>query len=240
MTNSQNGWEANNRSLVSRRPIPGSTIGVTVRNGPAGDLLLEVASLFDRLVQDIDPPPLDDWGYAERPVRGSTAISNHASGTAIDLNATKWPLGSQPSKNLNLAQIATVQRIVAATGGVVRWGGNYTGRKDPMHFEINDHRTEADCVRALDQLRAAFSTGDDLFMALTDAEQHEILTAIRKGKFGVDLPARSKNCRVPHDDEYGHVMNGEAAAEDTRAAVVDLARQVAALTALVQKSIAGS
>jgi hypothetical protein len=108
-------------------------------------------------VQDIDGGPVDDWGYAERPIRGSATISNHASGTAIDLNATRWALGSSPSVNLNGAQIDTVRRIVGATGGVVRWGGDYTGRKDPMHFEINDNRTEADCALALDQLRSAFA-----------------------------------------------------------------------------------
>jgi hypothetical protein len=156
VANSQNGWPANRRDLVSSRVVPGTGVRLTVRNGPAGDLLLEVASLFDRLVQDIDAVA-DDWGYAERPIRGSATISNHASGTAIDLNATRWALGSSPSVNLNPAQIDTVRRIVAATGGVVRWGGDYTGRKDPMHFEINDNRTEADCARALDQLRAAFA-----------------------------------------------------------------------------------
>jgi hypothetical protein len=154
---SQNGFPANRRELVSSRVVPGTGVRLTVRNGPAGDLLLEVASLFDRLVQDIDAGPVDDWGYAERPIRGSATISNHASGTAIDLNATRWALGSSPSVNLNGAQIDTVRRIVGATGGVVRWGGDYTGRKDPMHFEINDNRTEADCARALDQLRSAFA-----------------------------------------------------------------------------------
>ncbi len=156
MPNSQNGYPANRRDLVSSRFVPGTGVRLTVRNGPAGDLLLEVAGLFDRLVQDIDAGVVDDWGYAERPIRGSAVISNHASGTAIDLNATRWALGASPSVNLNPAQIDTVRRIVGATGGVVRWGGDYTGRKDPMHFEINDNRTEADCARALDQLRAAF------------------------------------------------------------------------------------
>jgi hypothetical protein len=154
---SQNGFPANRRELVSSRVVPGTGVRLTVRNGPAGDLLLEVASLFDRLVQDIDGGPVDDWGYAERPIRGSATISNHASGTAIDLNATRWALGSNPTVNLSGAQIDTVRRIVGATGGVVRWGGDYTGRKDPMHFEINDNRTEADCARALDQLRSAFA-----------------------------------------------------------------------------------
>lgn len=239
MTLSQNGWTANRQDLVSRRPIPGTTIGVTVRNGPAGDLLLEVASLFDRLVQDIDPPPLDDWGYAERPVRGSTtAVSNHASGTAIDLNATKWPLGSEASVNLNPAQIAKVHEIVAATLGVVRWGGDYLGRKDPMHFEINDHQDEATCAAALAHLRRTFAPKEGFLMALTEAEQREILDGIRSMKPGAVFAARSVNCRTPRDDEYGHVMNAEAEAADARAEVAILRTQVATLTTMIQKFIA--
>jgi peptidoglycan hydrolase-like protein with peptidoglycan-binding domain len=44
------------------------------------------------------------------------------------------------------------------TGGVVRWGGDYTGRKDGMHFELNDGTTEAQCSAALARLRGS-STG---------------------------------------------------------------------------------
>lgn len=155
MVASQNGWRANDPSVVSRRTVPGTQVGITVHNGPSGDLLLEVASRFDRDVQDIDNArgALDDWGYAERPIRGDTALSNHASGTAIDLNALKWPLGSSPAVNLNPIQIQRVRQIVNATAGVVRWGGDYVGRKDPMHFEINDGQSEADCARALAALR---------------------------------------------------------------------------------------
>lgn len=156
MVASQNGWRANDPSVVSRRQVPGTNVWLTVHNGPAGDLLLQVASLFDRLVQNIDTPPggtPDDWGFAMRPIVGSTVLSNHASGTAIDLNATRWPLGSDPSVNLNSGQIMRVRQIVSATGGVVRWGGDYVGRKDPMHFEINDGRTEQDCARALSALQ---------------------------------------------------------------------------------------
>lgn len=159
MAASQNGWSANDRSKVSSRLIPGTTVRLTVRNGAPGDLLLEVASLFDRLVQDVDNARgvLDDWGYAERPIRGSTTtLSNHASGTAIDLNATRWALGRPASVNLNPAQIATVWRIVAATGGVVVWGARWS-RPDPMHFELARGSTEAICARALTELRAAFN-----------------------------------------------------------------------------------
>jgi len=140
--------------------VPGTDVWLTVHNGPAGDLLLEVAARFDRNVQSIDTARggvPDDWGYAERPIRGGVELSNHASGTAVDLNATKWPLGSDPSVNLNAGQIMRARQIVAACGGAVRWGGDYAGRKDPMHFEINDGRTEDDCTRALTALRSAGS-----------------------------------------------------------------------------------
>lgn len=155
MVSSQNGWVANDPSKVSSQTVPGSAVKLRVRTDSPGLLLLEVAAAFDRLVQDIDNArgALDDWGYAERPIRGGAELSNHASGTAIDLNATRWPLGASPSVNLSAEQIATVRRIVAVTGGVVRWGGDYSGRKDPMHFEINDGRTLADCDRALVAMR---------------------------------------------------------------------------------------
>jgi D-alanyl-D-alanine carboxypeptidase-like protein len=158
---SQNGWTANDRSVISTRTVRGTSVRLAVRNGPAGDLLLEVAALFDLMVQDLDQPVADDWGYAERPIRGtSDVVSNHASGTAVDLNATRWPLGSRPEVNLSAAQIATVRTILGAATSrgrrVVRWGGDYTGRKDPMHFEIADGMTEADCATALAALRAHF------------------------------------------------------------------------------------
>jgi peptidoglycan hydrolase-like protein with peptidoglycan-binding domain len=135
---SQNGFSANDRSVVSARAIPGTDIRVTVRNGPAGDLLLYAAGRWDKEVEDIDNVrgALDDWGYAERPIRGGTTLSNHASGTAVDLNATQHPLGTDPAKTFTPTQIASIRKILRDCGGALRWGGDYTGRKDPMHVEV--------------------------------------------------------------------------------------------------------
>lgn len=193
---SQNGWLANDRSLISTRTVRGTRVRVAVRNGPAGDVLLEVAALFDLGIQDIDQGA-DDWGYAERPIRGSeTVVSNHASGTAIDLNATRWPLGSAPSVNLTSAQIAAVRTILAVTvvrgHQVVRWGGDYSGRKDPMHFEINDGTTEAQCAQALAQLRAHYGDPnpeeDDL-----DATDKQMLAEVHS-----EITKRLDNRRGPN------------------------------------------
>jgi hypothetical protein len=65
--------------------------------------------------------------------RGSERVlSNHSSGTAIDLNAIKHPLGK--SNTFNKDQRNTINLLITKYG--LGWGGNYKKRKDEMHFEI--------------------------------------------------------------------------------------------------------
>lgn len=173
MAVSQNGYPANDPTLVSSRLVPGTTRKLTVRNGPAGDLLLWVAAQFDKRVEDIEQGILDDWGYAKRLIRGGTELSNHASGTAIDLNATSHPLATDPSANFTRAEIDEIHEIIGQTQGCVRWGGDYTGRKDGMHFEIV--RDEAACARAL----VALTPKDWLDMAT----EEQVQAATRSGMF---------------------------------------------------------
>jgi hypothetical protein len=143
---SQNGWPVLDTAPAAVE-IPGTGIRVTVRPGDVAAVLTHLASRFHRDVERLDhavreSPGRDDWGWAHRPVRGqSTGYSNHASGTAIDLNATRHPRGVRGT--FTRAQIAAVRRILAdlvdpATGRpVVRWGEDYTKTVDGMHFEIN-------------------------------------------------------------------------------------------------------
>lgn len=133
---SANGYSANDRAVISTRTIPGTTVRVAVRDGPAGDLLLYAAARWDREVEDIDQGA-DDWGYASRLIRGSsTTLSNHASGTAIDLNATRHPLGQDPSLSFTAEQRTAIRHILADCRGALRWGGDFRGRKDGMHLEV--------------------------------------------------------------------------------------------------------
>jgi hypothetical protein len=76
----------------------GDVVKVRLAPGPEGELLAHFARWFDKNIRDLDPGILDDWGWADRKVRGSeTDVSNHAGGYAVDLNATKWALGSKAS-----------------------------------------------------------------------------------------------------------------------------------------------
>jgi len=98
-----------------------------------GPLLAAFASEFHELIEPIDQGVYDDWAYAFRNVRGSTdRLSCHSSGTAIDLNATKHPLGKvgtfPPEK------VPMIRALAKKYG--LRWGGDYKGRIDEMHFEV--------------------------------------------------------------------------------------------------------
>ena len=148
MPNSQNGWPID--PARSARTVPGTNIRIVVADGPAGDVLMHVAARFDATVEDIDTATggvLDDWGYAHRPIAGSNVWSNHASGTAIDLNATRHVQGKRGS--FSSAQVAAIRVILSEVDNVVRWGGDYTGSSvDEMHFEINADAARVAAVAA--------------------------------------------------------------------------------------------
>lgn len=134
---SQNGLSANDPALIRSVIIPGTDVRVAVRKGPVGDLLLYAAARWHREVEPLRAPDgvLDCWGYAARNVRGSKDISNHASGSALDLRARAHPLGTAPTANFTAEQISAIRKIVADCSGCLRWGGDYFGRKDGMHIE---------------------------------------------------------------------------------------------------------
>lgn len=176
---SQNGWSANDRSVIASYQLPGGK--VALRKGDVSVLLLWCADRWHETVEPLVWPGI--WGYAERTVRGSsTTLSNHASGTAIDLNAPRHPLGARGT--FSPAQVAAIRSILAFCEGTVRWGGDYASRADEMHLEIN--AGAAAVRRVADKIRAAQTgapPGGGFLMALSDAEQGELLGIVRNLSF---------------------------------------------------------
>lgn len=138
---SPNGWPASEdrKALgIETFTVPGTKIRFACAKAVA-PILVSFAKDFHELVEPIDQGQLDDWGYAFRQTRGSDKIlSNHASGTAIDLNAIKHPLGK--SNTFNKHQRNTINLLITKYG--LTWGGNYKRRKDDMHFEIALNQNE--------------------------------------------------------------------------------------------------
>ena len=62
-----------------------------------------------------------------RYVRGTKQVSTHAYGLAIDINAAQNPLGQEHSN-------FSTQFVKCFTDCGFTWGGNFSGRKDNMHF----------------------------------------------------------------------------------------------------------
>lgn len=139
MATSMNGWPAlaADSSYLYTWTVPGSGRKLRLRNGSAGYLLIHLATWFDDEIEDVEGGTLDDWGYAYRPVRGyTTGLSNHSSGTAMDLNATRHVLGREDTFTA-VEERRIRRRVNDFMQDTIRWGGEYSGRKDEMHFEID-------------------------------------------------------------------------------------------------------
>jgi hypothetical protein len=105
-----------------------------------GPLLAAFAAEFHELIEPIDEGTFDDWAYAYRMVRGdATKLSCHSSGTAIDLNATKHPLGK--SGTFPAEKVPMIRALSKKYG--LKWGGDFRSRKDEMHWEVEVSPTKA-------------------------------------------------------------------------------------------------
>lgn len=77
------------------------------------------------------------WGgsFAPRFIRGSTTVlSNHAFGSAFDINAAFNPLGAEPAFPGERGCVFDLVSIAQDHG--FYWGGHFEKRRDGMHFEV--------------------------------------------------------------------------------------------------------
>lgn len=136
MVTSQNGWVASaDRAAIGVSPfiVRGVSFPGGVKAGAVATVLNYVVAKFDTHVEHL----VSDWcwGHHYRTVTGGGAVSNHGSGTAVDINAPRHPYGARGT--FGGAQRAAIHSILDEVSNVVRWGGDYTSTPDEMHFEIN-------------------------------------------------------------------------------------------------------
>ncbi|WP_336251184.1 M15 family metallopeptidase, partial [Stomatohabitans albus] len=75
--------------------------------------------------------------YNFRRIRGGRGWSNHSWGLALDVNWDKNPMTTPLKTDMPKAMVDEIKAIRTVDGlPVFRWGGDYTGRKDAMHFEL--------------------------------------------------------------------------------------------------------
>lgn len=106
------------------------------------------ASAFEGFLNDLIKlgyNPISSGGYNYRNIRGGNQLSQHAFGTAIDLNSLTNPRGQSATDIPQAAELAKKWGL--------EWGGNWQSNPDPMHFEYTGEQGGG---------RAAGGTGGDL------------------------------------------------------------------------------
>ena len=137
MTTSLNGWPVPPKKLKLFK-VAGADRRLTL-DKDAGRALAALASDYHKTVRAIDKGKVDDGGYNDRDAAGAPGRkSNHASGTAIDLNwSEEGAMGSNWGKKFfsDVKNIAKVSAIKKRYSPIIQWGGDWRA-KDYMHWEI--------------------------------------------------------------------------------------------------------
>lgn len=85
----------------------------------------------------------DTGGYNCRRITGGTDYSLHAYGTAIDINWQSNQYGPTLVTDMPGGMVQAIKALRTRNGRQVwRWGGNYAGNRDAMHFEITCSPTD--------------------------------------------------------------------------------------------------
>lgn len=126
------GWGSGWPNCQSSRMVRVSKAGVAVYvRREIGELVATLLSATER-VGGYDVKDGQTWGFACRPIRGTSTPSNHSWGLAVDLNSLANPMGSRFVTDLP----PDVVDMWESCG--FYWGGRYRNRPDAMHFEFLD------------------------------------------------------------------------------------------------------
>ncbi len=142
-TYSENGWRMCNRDECDITRLPNLFLVDTapLRKGAPLTILGAWLYWYDRNVEEILSPT---WGWSNT---NDVANSNHLSGTAVDVNAPKYPWGQRV---MPAARKQKIREGLALFEGTVFWGADWS-RADEMHYQMafreGDPRNEAFAVK---------------------------------------------------------------------------------------------
>ncbi len=107
--------------------------GILVHKKIVSALTAAFNEIWDKCAHDqakVDKTGASDWGgcFNIRAIAGSNSYSNHSWACAIDL--------SPGTNGFNMKSTLSSVVVDAMKRQGAYWGGDYKGRKDPMHFEF--------------------------------------------------------------------------------------------------------
>lgn len=135
-------WQANNLVMVRCpwRMAMGQSIiqSIRIHRRCAHSLGEILDRAWDAIGKSQDEAHRRGWdvysgSYNFRPIRGSKRLSMHAYGCAIDFSAPKNGLHTSATDKVGFTETDPLVSAFEGHGWV--WGGRWTGRSDPMHFQ---------------------------------------------------------------------------------------------------------
>jgi hypothetical protein len=194
---SYNGWPAStDKTAIGIVPLNVTLDGVTYsfpggcKGGDVYTIFTHFLPRYHRLVEPLGLGHDDEWGYAYRQNRNADNLSCHASGTAVDVNASEHPNGQR--RTLTSEQVRDLEDVLHFYEGVLKWGGDFHGTADEMHYEINRDSAEVHRIA----LKIQTPPKEDI-MASKEELQQMIDTAVAK--------IHAEHVLILRGDDHGHV-----------------------------------
>lgn len=169
--------------------MPGTRAVVELRAGDVSTVLKGWAAWYHRNVERIDTGQRDEWGWS---ATNDVWNSNHLSGTAIDINATRYPWQQY---TMPADRVATVEHGLDLFEGTVFWG-RWWDRPDEMHYQINCDAQEL--ARFAAKLRAGYLgiyASEDNDMTDEDRRMLREVWEQLRGPGGKGWPQLGKNAK---------------------------------------------
>ena len=116
-----------------------------------------LANNLKKLRQPGAPSLNSSGGYVKRYIAGTKVWSNHSWALATDYNAPTNPYSRNGSTDFKVAE---TRRVCASLEGM-RWGWDYAGKKDAMHFEWITSRVHA--AQVTDRLLRSVTVDSNAF-----------------------------------------------------------------------------
>lgn len=182
-SHSENDWRMCNRDeCVVALPEMGIpyTDTAPIRSGDAATILGAWVIWYQRHVEALIGPV---WGWSRD---NDVATSNHLSGTALDINASKYPWGLRTMPSALKAKVREGLRLFE---GSVFWGADWD-RADEMHYQIGFPEGDPRIARFAEKLSNGYLGiygSEDAPLSAAEVKQIQEFVAGFVGPIGSDV-----------------------------------------------------
>lgn len=213
----ENGWPmVNADKTVSVQVVPAAK-KVPLLAGNVATILNAFIIAYNRDVEKINT---QIWGWSPY---NDVWNSNHMSGTAIDIEAPRYPWGQ---RRMTTATMAKVRKLLGQFDGVVFWGANWS-YPDEMHFQIGLPPSDPRVAALANKLNGGYlgiygepaPPQEDESMALTPAQDDRLNKVLANSE---TLISQNKQILFQLGQPGGHPQGGSRTLYDLAAAVAEI------------------